>query len=146
MAGMGLDLAAARTAAPAAAEAPARRMQGSLVQVESPRGGGFLAPPPLLPPVQLPEGWEVLTDAEGDNYYFNSRTGETSWSAPTPAQPSPRVPLPVGGARPPPPAASAPPPPADAPLPAGWEALTDEDGDVYYHNEATGAVSWDRPT
>ena len=41
---------------------------------------------------------------------------------------------------------AAPPPPAeDAPLPEGWEALADADGDVYFHHPSTGEVSWVRP-
>ena len=31
-------------------------------------------------------------------------------------------------------------------LPAGWEAHVDpESGDTYYHNEATGVTTWDKP-
>ena len=26
-----------------------------------------------------------------------------------------------------------------------WEALTDDDGDTYYHNTATGETTWQRP-
>eukprot|EP00927_Polykrikos_kofoidii_P052344 TRINITY_DN46129_c0_g1_i1.p1 TRINITY_DN46129_c0_g1~~TRINITY_DN46129_c0_g1_i1.p1 ORF type:complete len:199 (+),score=37.17 TRINITY_DN46129_c0_g1_i1:79-597(+) len=31
----------------------------------------------------LPEGWAVYKDAEGNEYYANASTGETSWEAPT---------------------------------------------------------------
>ena len=31
-------------------------------------------------------------------------------------------------------------------LPAGWDFATDADGDIYYYNETTEAVSWERPT
>ena len=38
-------------------------------------------------------------------------------------------------------------PPAVPPaLPAGWEMLTDTDGDTYYHSTQTGEVSWEVPT
>ena len=38
-------------------------------------------------------------------------------------------------------------PAADAPLPPGWQAVTDPgSGDTYYRNENSGEVSWDRPT
>ena len=41
-----------------------------------------------------------------------------------------------------------PPPPSSVPLaqlPHGWEVLHDEAGDAYYHNTATGEVSWHKP-
>jgi len=41
-----------------------------------------------------------------------------------------------------------PPPPGAggaAPLPPGWEEAADEDGNVFYFNEATGESAWDRP-
>ena len=41
---------------------------------------------------------------------------------------------------PPPPGAS-----GAAPLPPGWEEAADEDGNVFYFNEATGESAWDRP-
>ena len=31
-------------------------------------------------------------------------------------------------------------------LPDGWDFATDADGDIYYYNETTEAVSWERPT
>ena len=38
-------------------------------------------------------------------------------------------------------------PPAVPPaLPAGWEMLTDNYGDTYYHSTQTGEVSWEVPT
>ena len=43
------------------------------------QGGGPPAPPT---PVGLPPGWVALEDAEGDFYYWNESTGETTWSRP----------------------------------------------------------------
>ena len=37
------------------------------------------------------------------------------------------------------------PPPAPPRLPPGWEQHETDEGDMYYHNAATGATRWDRP-
>lgn len=34
---------------------------------------------------------------------------------------------------------------SDYELPEGWEALVDDDGDVYYYNEETDSSQWERP-
>jgi len=58
----------------------------------------------------------------GRSYYYNAKTGVTSWERPAEM-----------GA----PAAA-----ADA---SGWTAVKDASGKTYYYNAATGATSWDAP-
>jgi hypothetical protein len=89
---------------------------------------------------QLPDGWDKLHDDDGNKYYADNNTGETSWDAP---------PGSVGGS-------------AEATgeantaeegsshtrnlteLPAGWgKDMSGEDN--YYYNEETGETSWTAP-
>ena len=55
------------------------------------------APPPPPgappPPTSLPPGWEAHQTGDGGTYYHNSKTGETTWSAPN-APPLPNAPIP----------------------------------------------------
>ena len=44
---------------------------------------------PVIPGVpgtvgKLPQGWRMVTGADGKPYYFNKKTGETSWEPPPP--------------------------------------------------------------
>lgn len=39
--------------------------------------------PPPAPPGRLPYGWAELQDGDGNTYYENSQTGETSWEVPS---------------------------------------------------------------
>ena len=41
-----------------------------------------MVPPPLAGVPPLPEGWEELTDGDGDVYFHHTSTGETSWDRP----------------------------------------------------------------
>ena len=41
-----------------------------------------VVPPPLAGRPPLPEGWQELTDADGDVYFHHTSTGETSWDRP----------------------------------------------------------------
>jgi hypothetical protein len=68
----------------------------------------------------LPKGWIALHDDDGDVYFMNELTEETTWERPTQ--------------------------PASKPLPPGWEELVDEEtGDVYYTNLYTGEDVDERP-
>jgi hypothetical protein len=69
----------------------------------------------------LPPNWIAVSDDEGDYFFLNSITGETTWIKP------------VLSAIP-------------AALPPCWIAETDSDGDVFYYNSATGEKTWTRPT
>jgi sugar lactone lactonase YvrE len=68
----------------------------------------------------LPEGWEAMFDDDGDMYFMNKLTEETTWERPTK--------------------------PATRPLPPGWEELVDEEGATYYSNMYTGETVDERPT
>lgn len=67
--------------------------------------------------VPLPFGWQAVLDDEGDTYYFNVETSESSWTRPT----------------------------AMAELPDGWERALDDDGDTFYVETGTGKSSWTFP-
>ena len=40
-------------------------------------------PPPPPPKAELPEGWISANDDNGDEYFFNTITGESSWDVPS---------------------------------------------------------------
>ena len=46
-------------------------------------GGARTTPPPFVPPAPAVE-WETHYTEEGDAYYYNPQTGETSWDPPEP--------------------------------------------------------------
>ena len=84
---------------------------------------------PTRPKLPAPEiknqTWEALTTEEGDVYYHNTATGETTWERPAGFQEpeSQRV-----------------------GLPKGWEEFTSDQGEVYYHNHETQETCWQRPS
>lgn len=63
--------------------------------------------------------WEALTDDQGQTYYYNSATQETSWTLPE--NEAPETPK------------------------NSWIAYTTDDGTEYYYNEATQETTWDKP-
>jgi len=73
--------------------------------------------------------WEAVYDDNGQTYYYNSSTGETSWDRPfdmpnldvTPSSSSNSLPL-------------------------NWKEVTDENGSIYYYNEVTFETSWTFPS
>ena len=80
------------------------------------------APPPTTeaPKPQLPKGWKEMRMTDGDVYYINKRTGETSWTLPAGTEGTSPAPQPAVDA--PPVAAVQPEPePQAQPTPqAGW--------------------------
>jgi hypothetical protein len=85
--------------------------------------------------------WEECDDGEGNTYYYNAKSGESSWEKPAARKlkalvntglwkgladdhESQRT--------------------TDA-LPEGWHAYHDVEGNPYYYNEATEETSWERP-
>ena len=82
---------------PAAASTPLADVKSaSMIAVSVGGGGGAMggSPPPIRPPPPdgadateqdgLPDGWTVEMDGDrGREYYYNTRTGETSWTKPT---------------------------------------------------------------
>ena len=81
--------------------------------------------------------WEECVDAEGRTFFYNDRTGESTWDDP---RNNPALMLTAGesneddggGAL----ALSS---------PGEWEEVVDADGAVYYYNSETGETNWDRP-
>ena len=71
----GIESAAPRSAFGAAAHA----YGGQAAALQAPTAPGRN---PAAVPVQLPHGWATATDAEGDVYYYNKETKETSWEHP----------------------------------------------------------------
>ncbi|XP_054898766.1 rho GTPase-activating protein 27-like isoform X3 [Poeciliopsis prolifica] len=85
------------------------------------------------------EGWEVHVDQEsGQEYYYHSDTGRTTWDNPfldSPIDPerlTPEVPFP--------------PPSPQSDWASEWEQLVDETtGQPYFYNHMSGETSWDPP-
>lgn len=71
---------------------------------------------------QSQTSWQTLQTEDGRKYYYNEKTGETSWDAP------------------------APPKPILFEQSQSWTPITDPDGKTYYWNEATGETAWERPS
>lgn len=63
--------------------------------------------------------WETLTDDQGQVYYYNSNTQETSWTLPEKE--------------------------AAKTTHGPWVAYTTDDGTEYYYNETTQETTWDKP-
>ena len=53
------------------------------------KGAIVAAVKPVIPGVaglgKLPQGWRMLTGEDGRSYYYNKKTGETSWDPPPPS-------------------------------------------------------------
>lgn len=64
--------------------------------------------------------WEKLTTEDGQVYYYNSKTEETSWTLPENIEIS-------NGTT------------------SKWEEYKTDDGRTYYYNESTGETTWDKP-
>jgi len=74
--------------------------------------------------------WSALYDAEGNIYYYNNVTEETTWDKPS----EPHIPLEKGFDE-----------IQKAQEEGTWEQHTDEGGNVYYYNTATEVTTWDKP-
>ena len=92
-------------------------------------------------------GWAAVPSDDGE-YYYNSLSGETSWDKPIELGGDGGVAAAAAAA-----AADAPAlddeaaatAPDGALLAEGWVAVATEDGETYYHNEATGETAWEPP-
>lgn len=87
--------------------------------------------------------WQECYTDDGQTYYYNNVTGDSSWdpppgwgqSAPTPAPaPAPVAVVKAKGKG------------AGTGLRAGWQKCYTDDGEVYYYNASTDESQWDPPT
>ena len=63
--------------------------------------------------------WEQLKTEDGQTYYYNKETEETSWTLPEGEEAVVST--------------------------SGWQEYTTDDGRTYYYNESTGETTWDKP-
>ncbi|KAG7662239.1 PRP40 [[Candida] subhashii] len=70
--------------------------------------------------IEIGLDWEKVTTEEGEIYYYNSKTKETSWTLPEGAE-------------------------LDNGKVNKWEEYKTDDGRIYYYNEGTGETTWDKP-
>jgi hypothetical protein len=79
---------------------------------------------------QLPENWAKDKDVDGNKYYYNKHSGETSWVAPNGSK---QVPVQEGHGR------------TKTQLPENWAKDKDVDGNKYYYHKNSGETSWVAP-
>ena len=79
---------------------------------------------------QLQDGWSEVKDDQGNLFYWNDDTEESSWVKPTKKGTS----------------SSATHRPTDTLMPAGWDfGMSDEFGQKFYIDPNNGESQWDRP-
>uniref|UniRef100_K3X4C0 WW domain-containing protein n=1 Tax=Globisporangium ultimum (strain ATCC 200006 / CBS 805.95 / DAOM BR144) TaxID=431595 RepID=K3X4C0_GLOUD len=88
--------------------------------------GGRIAEADVVMKTPLASDWVSYADGNGAAYFYNQRTGETSWTAPVDA-----------------PAASV---GEEASSSSEWQRAFDADGNAYYYNAVTEETSWTDPT
>ena len=97
---------------------------------------------------QQSQEWNLITtrvsqevNNGGQVYYYNSKTGVTSWTPPAASAPviPQRMALTGPGGMPAPPAAN-----GGGGLPPGWREINNA-GQIYYYNQATNETAWTKP-
>lgn len=79
----------------------------------------------------LPEGWEKVSNPQGEIWYYNSVENRTTWARPRATEKSSVWKL--AGVS------------AEAPLPEGWEKVSNNQGEIWYYNLAEDRSIWERP-
>lgn len=105
----------------------------------------------------LPAGWEAHTTDDGQVYYYNSKTEETTWERPqqqpqharnesdvimTQSNPMRKGDLEAGMAEPSAPVVAEEVAGDVGPENDGWEQATADDGSTYWYHEASGQTKW----
>jgi hypothetical protein len=67
----------------------------------------------------VPPGWIQYTTGDGQAYYYNTITGETSWEIPKTSENKPNKDV--------------------------WVEYKTDDGQTYYYNTITQETSWEKP-
>ena len=75
------------------------------------------------------QGWEAQEDDEGNVFYYNEVTEETTWKKPRKGD------LEAGGGR-----------GGGRQLLAGWEEHVDDDGATYFYNAKERRATWSLPS
>ena len=86
--------------------------------------------------------WEEIADEEGNKYYYNSVTGESSWEKPLSLL---RAAMAFQTGTPHAQTAAPMVDEANTPADLEWEQVNDEEGNQYYYNSSTGESRWDVP-
>lgn len=102
-------------------------------------GGGGMAPfPDMAPPGGAPNGgggmdggadhgWSEHKAPDGRDYFYNSKTGTSSWERPIELQQPPAMPA------------------GPLPMLPGWDEFRAPDGRAYFYNAMSGESVWERP-
>lgn len=77
--------------------------------------------------------WEEVQGDDGAVYYYNSATGESSWTPPGVGVSAGSSGAAAAGAQ------------VEVDGSGDWETVTGDDGQVYYANTVTGETAWTRP-
>jgi hypothetical protein len=148
-----IDSRMAAVEAEAAAEA-AREEQQLWAEQDAPAGGRQDQPRTVVEEGAAPDPdseddvllWVQSFDGDGEPYYYNTVTNAMVWKAPSRFRPAESVP-PVSDPGPPSPVDEADCSDDDEAVPTetSWTKFTDDEGDAYYYNQATGETTWIAP-
>eukprot|EP00941_MAST-03F_sp_MAST-3F-sp1_P000797 g797.t1 len=86
--------------------------------------------------------WELCRTEEGDEYYYNAETGESTWEKPARGLQKLKALVKTGMAS----NLATMNESNTTGLPPGWQAYNDVSGEEYYFNEQTGETQWEFPS